>query len=81
MGFTSWCLGLQAFAKQEVQAAIMDCTQNPMHMMNYQNNPEVMMVSHPFLRGAWVHACISVLVYMPCLNLQQMHAAACHVSA
>ena len=36
---------LQAFAKQEVQTAIMDCTQNPMNIINYQNNPEVMMVS------------------------------------
>jgi len=29
-----------------VQTAIMDCTQNPMNVIKYQSNPEVMMVSH-----------------------------------
>ncbi|DBA73359.1 hypothetical protein WJX77_003581 [Trebouxia sp. C0004] len=33
-----------AFSKAEVQKAIMDCTQNPMNIIKYQSNPEVMMV-------------------------------------
>ena len=36
---------LQAFNKPDVQAAIMEITANPMAMMKYQQNPEVMQVS------------------------------------
>lgn len=44
--YTIHVLTLQAFSKPEVQSAIMDCTQNPMNVIKYQSNPEVMMVSH-----------------------------------
>ena len=39
------CWHLQSFAKPEVQAAIMDCTQDPMNILKYQNNEEIMRVS------------------------------------
>ena len=75
---------LQAFAKQEVQAAIMDCTQNPMNIINYQNNPDIMMVSH--LSSNVGHVCMHtqpVCAYVPALSigqpLWQTHAAACLV--
>ena len=36
---------LQAFGKQEVQQAIFEVTRNPMAIVNYQDNAEIMMVS------------------------------------
>ena len=38
-------LCVQSFSKPEVQAAIMDCTQDPMNILKYQNNEEIMRVS------------------------------------
>ena len=40
--------GFQAFNKPEVQQAIMDIQSNPMNMLKYQQNPEVMSVSASF---------------------------------
>lgn len=42
-----FCVELQAFAKQEVMAAITDCLENPMNIIKYQNDPEIMLVSPP----------------------------------
>lgn len=34
----------EAFSKPEVQTAMMECTQNPMNVVKYQSNPEIMNV-------------------------------------
>lgn len=39
------CSVLQAFAKPEVQAAVWDVSKDPMNVIKYQDNPEIMMVS------------------------------------
>ena len=38
-----------AFAKPQVQQAIMELQQDPMAMLKYQNDPDVMLVGPPFL--------------------------------
>ena len=58
-----------AFSNPKVQTAVMDVSSNPMNIVNYQNDPDVMKVCACYPLACYTLAC--------CLTLLPNQAAAC----